>query len=76
MLISNSFLRMHSIATARLDRKGFLKSLGVAAEALVARPATAVLAPDKASPTEVKAPVGGLVARKAAGAVARRGSIV
>ncbi len=63
---------MHAMATARLDRKGFLKSLGVAAAALMARPATAAMPAAKASPEATKAPVTGVVAKKAAGEVAAR----
>jgi hypothetical protein len=64
------------MATARLDRKGFLKSLGVAAAALVARPAAAAMPTGQAGPAGAKAPGLPLVARKAAGAVARRGDLV
>ena len=66
---------MHAMATARLDRKGFLKSLGVAAAALVARPVAAATSAAQASPAGAKAPGVPLVARKAAGAVARRGDL-
>ena len=63
------------MAIARLDRKSFLKSLGVAAAALVTRPATAAMPSGLAGPGVAKAPVAGLVVRKAAGAVARRGDL-
>jgi len=63
------------MANARLDRKGFLKSLGVAAAALVARPAVAAVPSGQAGPIGAKTPGLPLVARKAAGAVARRGDL-
>jgi hypothetical protein len=61
------------MAIARLDRKGFLKSLGLAAAALVARPASAGAAAQLLKPA-AKAPQP-LAARKAPGAVSRRADL-
>jgi len=57
------------MAIARLDRKGFLKSLGLAAAALVARPSRAGAAAQLLKPTAKGTQP--LAARKAPGAVAR-----
>jgi hypothetical protein len=61
------------MATTRLDRKGFLKSLGVLAAAVVARPARAGAAEAPRNPE--LAAKGPLTARKAPQAVARRADL-